>query len=123
MESAWGTSRFAFEGNNLFDLWCYKTGCSILPFRRCDGQSHEVGRFSDVRAAVASYMRNFNSHLAYAGLSASRAELRSASEIITGQDIAKHLLRHSYRGQDYVSEIQSVIRVNQLSELDTLSTN
>ena len=82
-----------------------------------------MGRFSDVRAAVASYMRNVNTHLAYAGLSASRAELRSAAEIITGHDMAKHLLRHSDRGQDYVSEIQTVIRVNQLSELDALSTN
>jgi uncharacterized FlgJ-related protein len=37
--------------------------------------------------------------------------------------MAKHLLRYSERGQDYVSEIQSMIRVNKLSELDTPSAN
>ena len=123
MESAWGTSRFAVEGNNLFGQWCYKAGCGIVPSRRGDGRSHEVARFSDVRAAVASYMRNINSHLAYAELRASRAELRSAGEPITGHEMAKHLLRYSERGQDYVSEIQSMIRVNKLSELDTPSAN
>jgi Bax protein len=123
MESAWGTSRFAVEGNNLFGQWCYKAGCGIVPSRRGDGRSHEVARFSDVRAAVASYMRNINSHLAYAELRASRAELRSAGAPITGHDMAKHLLRYSERGQDYVSEIQSMIRVNKLSELDTPSAN
>ena len=34
MESAWGTSRFAREGNNLFGQWCYKAGCGIVPKRR-----------------------------------------------------------------------------------------
>ena len=68
-------------------------------------------------------MRNINSPLAYAELRASRAELRSAGAPITGHDMAKHLLRYSERGQDYVSEIQSIIRVNKLSDLDTPSAN
>ena len=34
MESAWGTSRFAREGNNLFGQWCYQPGCGIVPKRR-----------------------------------------------------------------------------------------
>ncbi|MEC8619097.1 MAG: glucosaminidase domain-containing protein [Pseudomonadota bacterium] len=119
IESAWGSSRFAVEGNNLFGQWCYKTGCGILPFRHCDGQSYKVAHFSDVRAEEASYMRDINCHLAYAESRASRAELRSAGVIITGHDTAKHLLRYSERGQDHVSGTQSMIRVNQLSGLDT----
>ena len=66
MESAWGTSRFAREGNNLFGQWCYKTGCGIVPKRRGEGQVHEVASFESVDAAVASYLRNINSHRAYA---------------------------------------------------------
>ena len=122
IESAWGSSRFAVEGNNLFGQWCYKTGCGILPFRHGDGQSNKVAHFSDVRAEEASYMRNINCHLAYAESLDSRAELRSAGMIITGHDAAKHLLRYSERGQDHVSGTQSMIRVNQLSGLDTPST-
>ena len=121
IESAWGSSRFAVEGNNLFGQWCYQTGCGILPFRHGDGQSNKVAHFSDVRAEEASYMRNINCHLAHAESRASRAELRSAGVIITGHDTAKHLLRYSERGQDHVSGTQSMIRVNQLSGLDTAS--
>ena len=121
IESAWGSSRFAAEGNNLFVQWCCKTGCGILPFRHGDGESNKVAHFSDVRAEEASYMRNINCHLAYAESRASRAELRSAGVIITGNDTAKHLLRYSERGQDHVSGTQSMIRVNQLLGLDTPS--
>ena len=30
-ESAWGTSRFAREGNNLFGEWCFSKGCGLVP--------------------------------------------------------------------------------------------
>ena len=35
-ESAWGKSRFAREGNNLFGIWCYTEGCGIVPKLRKD---------------------------------------------------------------------------------------
>ena len=54
MEYAWGTSRFALEGNNLFGQWCYQAGCSIVPARRSEGQVHEVASFTSIAAAVAS---------------------------------------------------------------------
>lgn len=118
MESAWGTSRFAREGNNLFGQWCYQAGCGIVPKRRGEGQVHEVASFDDVDAAVASYLRNINSHRAYADLRAARADLRAANQPVTGNAMANHLLRYSERGLDYVEEIQSMIRVNKLAVLD-----
>ena len=118
MESAWGTSRFAREGNNLFGQWCYQPGCGIVPKRRGEGQVHEVASFDDVDAAVASYLRNINSHRAYADLRAARADLRATNQPVTGNAMANHLLRYSERGLDYVEEIQSMIRVNKLAVLD-----
>ena len=118
MESAWGTSRFAREGNNLFGQWCYQPGCGIVPKRRREGQVHEVASFDVVDAAVASYLRNINSHRAYADLRAARADLRAANQPVTGNAMANHLLRYSERGLDYVEEIQSMIRVNKLAVLD-----
>ena len=118
MESAWGTSRFALEGNNLFGQWCYQAGCGIVPARRSEGQVHEVASFTNVAAAVASYMRNINSHPAYAGLRAARADLRESGESISGHAMAEHLLRYSERGHAYVEEIQSMIRINKLAALD-----
>ena len=118
MESAWGTSRFAREGNNLFGQWCYQAGCGIVPKRRGEGQVHEVASFDNIDAAVASYLRNINSHRAYADLRAARADLRAANQPVTGNAMANHLLRYSERGSDYVEEIQSMIRVNKLAVLD-----
>ena len=118
MESAWGTSRFALEGNNLFGQWCYQAGCGIVPARRGEGQVHEVASFTNVAAAVASYMRNINSHRAYDGLRAARASLRASGESISGHAMAEHLLRYSERGHAYVEEIQSMIRINKLATLD-----
>ena len=118
MESAWGTSRFAREGNNLFGQWCYQAGCGIVPKRRGEGQVHEVASFDNIDAAVASYLRNINSHRAYADLRAARADLRAANQPVTGNAMANHLLRYSERGLDYVEEIKSMIRVNKLAVLD-----
>lgn len=118
MESAWGTSRFAREGNNLFGQWCYQAGCGIVPKRRGDGQVHEVASFDTIDAAVASYLRNINSHRAYADLRAARAALRAANQPVTGSAMANHLLRYSERGAAYVEEIQAMIRINKLAALD-----
>ncbi len=41
-ESAWGTSRFAVEGNIFYGQWCYSEGCGIIPARRLEGARHEV---------------------------------------------------------------------------------
>ena len=46
IESAWGTSRFAVKGNNLFGQWCYKKGCGLVPLRRNAGSNHEVAKFA-----------------------------------------------------------------------------
>ena len=53
-ESAWGTSRFTIEGNNVFGQWCYEEGCGIVPSRRISGATHEVRYFDTVEIGRAS---------------------------------------------------------------------
>ena len=65
MESAWGTSRFAVQANNLFGQWCYEKGCGLVPLRRNAGSKHEVAKFDSVSDAIKSYLRNINTHRAY----------------------------------------------------------
>jgi len=113
-----GDLALRLEGNNLFGQWCYKAGCGIVPARRGEGQVHEVASFTNIAAAVASYMRNINSHRAYADLRIARAALRASGESISGHAMAEHLLRYSERGHAYVEEIQSMIRINKLATLD-----
>ncbi|MEM9158516.1 MAG: glucosaminidase domain-containing protein, partial [Verrucomicrobiota bacterium] len=60
VESGWGTSRFAREGNNLFGMWCYQPGCGIVPARRPAGATHEVTRYASPRESFEAYIHNLN---------------------------------------------------------------
>jgi Bax protein len=117
-ESAWGTSRFAKEGNNLFGQWCHTAGCGIVPARRNAGAQHEVAKFSNVAESVKSYLRNLNTHNAYTALRKKRAMLRELNQTLTGEALAKELTTYSERGHDYVNELISMIRFNALHEYD-----
>ena len=118
MESAWGTSRFAVQGNNLFGQWCYQKGCGLVPLRRNAGSTHEVAKFDSVSDAIKSYLKNINTHRAYADLRNDRASLRSAGKPITGHQLAEGLIDYSELREAYVHEIQAVIRINKLSQYD-----
>lgn len=117
-ESAWGTSRFARLGNNYFGQWCFVAGCGLVPEARNAGASHEVAAFESVRESVRRYMNNINTHGAYADLRDRRASLRSAGKDISGLALTPALIRYSERGQEYVSELQAMIRGNELQQYD-----
>lgn len=111
-ESGWGSSRFAQKGYNFFGLWCFKKGCGFVPSRRNDDAEHEVAKFRDLSHAVMTYIRNLNRHYAYKELRDIRAELRQANKPITASALALGLSRYSERGQDYIDELLSMLRVN-----------
>jgi Bax protein len=112
-ESAWGTSRFAREGNNYFGQWCFRTGCGIVPWARPEGATYEVARFDSVEASVGSYMRNINSGRSYRKLRRIRAELRAQGREPTGADLAPGLKAYSERGEVYVEVIRAMLRHNE----------
>lgn len=117
-ESAWGTSRFATEGNNFFGQWCFRPGCGQVPLERAPGLRHEVASFDDARASVRSYLRNLNTHNAYRHLRELRAGIREAGTHLVGLELIKALGSYSERGQDYVRELRLIIAGNGLEELD-----
>ena len=77
-----------------------------------------MAKFKNVSGAVYSYTRNINTHRAYKDLRMSRAALRAGDETVTGHILAEGLLRYSERGEDYVHELQAVIRINKLAPYD-----
>ncbi len=111
-ESAWGTSRFAREGNNLFGQWCFSPGCGMVPAGRPEGEIYEVKRFESVSRSVAGYMHNLNTGHAYAGLRKIRADLRSEGKSVTAAHLTGGLLRYSQRGENYVNELLAMLRIN-----------
>lgn len=119
LESAWGTSRFALLGNNIFGKWCFTEGCGIVPARRATGATHEVAAYKDVAGAVRDYIHHLNSHPIYAELRERRAAARAADRPPEGVDLAAGLDRYSAKGQEYVQIIRGVIRSNDLASLDS----
>jgi Bax protein len=119
-ESAWGTSRFAQDGNNYFGQWCYSKGCGIKPSQRDTGASHEVKEFDNGFASVKSYIHNLNTSAAYKNLRQTRRDAWRQNRKPNGVMLAKGLSRYSERGADYVSEIQHMIRHNSLLEFDEI---
>ncbi|MFL0811104.1 MAG: glucosaminidase domain-containing protein [Agarilytica sp.] len=120
-ESAWGTSRFAREGNNFFGQWCFKEGCGIVPAHRPQNSHHEVRIFKSASASVKSYIHNINTHIAYEALRLIRAQAESESLFPSGVLLAEGLLHYSARGHAYVEEIQSMIEFNQLDSMEANS--
>ncbi|MFT7414353.1 MAG: Bax protein [Methylophagaceae bacterium] len=111
-ESSWGTSRFAQQGNNFFGLWCFIEGCGLVPARRDKGATHEVASFKSVEESVAYYILNLNTLMAYQPLRTIRRQHREQGEKLTGSAMAAGLINYSERGEDYVQDIQTMIRIN-----------
>ena len=118
-ESAWGTSRFALEGNNVFGQWCYEEGCGIVPKRRRIGAIHEVKSFESIGSSVAAYFLNINSHPSYRYLRKMRSQMRDRSQNLDPMVLALGLGRYSERGDLYVDEVQNIIVQNRLRMRDS----
>ncbi|RUO49859.1 glucosaminidase domain-containing protein [Pseudidiomarina donghaiensis] len=119
-ESAWGTSRFALDGLNFFGQWCFRKGCGLVPDARSENMTHEVRKFASVNASVRSYLRNINTHPAYFELRRLRAEKRQSGADIRALDLTEGLMSYSERGEDYIHELNSMIRVNRPIIIDVL---
>lgn len=120
-ESAWGTSRFAVDGNNYFGQWCFVEGCGLVPAARPAGARHEVAVFDSPGHSVQRYMNNINSHFAYEEFRRLRAQLRAEGRPLTGMALSTTLLRYSERGIEYIEELQTMIRFNRLQRFDEQS--
>jgi len=111
-ESSWGTSRFARQGLNLFGQWCFKPGCGIVPSKRQTGMTHEVATYVSVNESVARYIRSINRVQMYTPLRKLRHSIKKRGARPSAVELAQELSGYSERGDDYVSEIQSMIRKN-----------
>lgn len=116
IETGWGTSRFARQGNNLFGQWTWEADQGLAPSRREAGARHYVRRFLSLRTSVRGYLHNLNTHPAYVPLRQRREAAREAGERPDGASLAGGLARYSERGSAYVADVRTIIRQNRLVE-------
>jgi len=117
-ESAWGTSRFAREGNNLFGIWTYDQSKGIVPKRRPEGARYLVRKFDSLDESVRYYLHTLNSHPAYQALRAVRAKARLQGNQPTAMALAGGLEKYSAKGELYVKLIRQLITQYQLAALE-----
>lgn len=117
-ESAWGTSRFAREGNALFGQWVWSEDAGIVPEDQREGQAYAVRAFDSPLQSVFGYAKNLNTHWAYTSFREQRAALLDANEALDGWALAETLTRYSERGENYVKSLHAIMRVNNLRPLD-----
>ncbi len=118
VESAWGTSRFAREGNSLFGQWVFSSTKGMAPKERPEGARYAVASFPDLAASVRGYMRNLNTLWAYESFRDLRAGLRRRGSPLDGALLAQGLLMYSTRREAYVEDLIRVIRHNRFGRFD-----
>ena len=111
IESAWGTSRFAVEANNLFGIWTWN-GPGLVPQRRDKGKRHKVRLFDSIIDGARAYALILNSRPAYAGFRALRRQGAGSLRLADG------LLQYSARRERYVAAVKAMIRNNNLTAFD-----
>ena len=117
-ESAWGTSRFALEGNAFFGQWDF-SGNGIKPKQqRTELGNYGIARFDSPLGSVEGYMLNINTTSAYKSLRNLRAKQVAANKTFSGLLLAGTLIKYSERGQAYIDGLRSLIRYNKLSVTD-----
>jgi len=115
IESGWGTSRFALQGNSLFGQWTWREDEGIRPSARREGAKHAVRAFPSLRASVHAYFHNLNAFHAYAKFRRLRASMRQAGKPLDPVALAQGLDRYSQRRDEYVAEVKAMIRSNGLA--------
>jgi Bax protein len=121
LESGWGTSRFAQEGNALFGQKAFNdTVDSLLARHKKPADAHRYRSYDSLMSAVRSYAHNLNSHPAYGEFRSQRAELRkkAADGPLDGDNLARTLLRYSERGLSYTADLRQMMRSNGMRSYD-----
>ena len=103
IESAYGTSRFAEEGNALFGQWTTNPN-GMTPREKPDSK-WKVARFATPLDSARSYALNINTNSTYREFRKLRSE---------GKDPIDGLGKYSQKGDEYMKILSSIIDNNNL---------
>mgnify|MGYP001253606821 FL=1 len=121
IESGWGTSRFAYEGNALFGQYVWgTTNHGIIPYNRESEAKYKIKSFDSLGESVASYMKNLNTNHHYNEFRINRFVLRSNNIPLRGSYLAEYLLSYSIE-DDYTDKIKNIIEINEFEDFENLN--
>ncbi len=117
IESGWGSSRFAQQGNALFGEWTWKNHTGIKPKGNLDA-NFSVKNFNNLLDSVNSYILNLNSHPAYKHLRSYREKQIQIGKNVTGYELSYFLENYAEIGFEYVIKVKNMIKNNKLNQFE-----
>ena len=111
VESGWGTSRFARQGNALFGQWAWTESAGMRPLAASNDRA-VVRSFGSLLESVRAYMHNLNTHQNYKRFRDARYRLKPQTEAVKARRLAAYLDSYAEIGQAYVEKLLLVMSSN-----------
>lgn len=115
IESGWGQSHFAYEGNSLFGEHAPANATDAI---KAAGANIGLRTFPTVYDAIRGYANNLNRHNAYKSLRDVRSDLRNKNLTIDGLEMANTQDHYSELGHEYVNTLRQIISMYNLTDFD-----
>lgn len=113
IESGWGSSRFAIEGNNLFGVWGTSSDNSVIESRYNRGEKQiYLKKYNNIAESIDHYFLTLGRHRAYRSFRLKRYEQTDVYELIDALD------KYSENGKEYTLLLKKVIEWNNLEQYD-----
>ena len=113
MESAWGTSRFFRDANNVFGVWSFDSNePRIAANQKRDNKTIWVKRYNDITESVLDYYRVIAKGDAFSAFRTLRLNNNDPFILVSKLD------RYSERGSEYGKELAAMIRFNKFDSYD-----
>tara|TARA_B100001564_G_scaffold347930_1_gene349238 strand:- start:1983 stop:2933 length:951 start_codon:yes stop_codon:yes gene_type:complete len=118
IESGWGTSRYSREGNAVFGQYTFDESKGLKPKDRNKNDEFFIKKFSNLSESVRSYLKNINTHLAYADFREERKKLRMSGENLSGYKLVNFLKDYSERREFYIKDVKEIMSSNNFQKYD-----
>ena len=115
IESGWGTSRFARQGNALFGQWAWTDSAGMRPLAASNGRA-VVRSFGSLLESVRAYMHNLNTHPNYQRFRMARQRLSPQNKSIKAGTLATYLDSYAEIGMAYVDKLRAVMSSNNFDQ-------
>jgi Bax protein len=113
MESAWGTSRFFVEANNVFGVWSFDPDEPRIAAQQKRGDTTVyVKRYKTLQASIRDYYRTLARGEKFAEFRSLRLTSDDPFKLVTKLD------SYSEKGAVYGEELSAIIRRNEFQQYD-----
>lgn len=111
LESNWGNSRFAKEGNNYFGIRCHRPGCGLDP-KQVDDGSFMVKAYPALIDGLRDYFRLLNASVYYESFREIRMANRLNGEVPKPEEIVYGLENFSSLRDKYIQSLLMIMDTN-----------